>query len=97
MTIARWISSMIRVPLPETTIGHTATPSTIIGKAASTGRMKTMMDMMTVMTDFGTKGSFDSVFSYSVFQLFWGRVKKHCQKKIMKDLRQVNFFVNFAK
>ena len=45
------------------------TPSTIIGKAASTGRMKTMMDMMTGMTDFGTKGNFDSVFSYSVFQL----------------------------
>jgi hypothetical protein len=56
-----------------------------------------MMDMMTAMTDFGTKGSFDSVFSYSVFQLFWGRSKSIVRKKIMKDLRQVNFFVNFAK
>ena len=74
MMIARWISSMIRVPLPETTIGHTATPSTITGRAASTGRMKTMMDMMTGMMDFGTKGSFDSVFSYSVFQLFEAEV-----------------------
>jgi hypothetical protein len=91
------VSAMIRGILPEGIIGHTATLTTIIGKAASTGRMKTMMDMMTGMMDFGTKGNFDSVFSYSVFQLFLGTVKKHCQKKIMKDLRQVNFFVNFAK
>jgi hypothetical protein len=69
MMIARWIFSMIRVPLPEAIIGHTATLSTIIGKAASTGRMKTMMDMMTAMTDSGMKGSFDTLFSYSDFQL----------------------------
>jgi hypothetical protein len=31
--------------------------------------MKTMMDMMTAMTDSGMKGSFDTLFSYSDFQL----------------------------
>jgi len=41
-------------------------PSTIIGRAASTGRMRTMMDMMTAMTDFGTKGNFDTLFRFSV-------------------------------
>jgi hypothetical protein len=69
MMIARWISSMIRVPLLEAIIGHTATLSTIIGKAASIGKTKTMMDMMTAMTDSGMKGSFDTLFSYSDFQL----------------------------
>jgi hypothetical protein len=43
--------------------------STIIGKAASIGKTRTMMDMMTAMTDSGMKGSFDTLFSYSDFQL----------------------------
>ena len=86
MTTVGWASAMTQT-IPEIGLcNRIVLLSTIIGKAASTGRMKTMMDMMTVMTDFGTKGSFDSVFSYSVFQLFLGTVKKHCQKKIMKDL-----------
>ena len=57
LTLVGGDSTMIREALPKGTIGHTATHSTIIGKAASTGRMKTMMDMMTEMTDSGMKGS----------------------------------------
>ena len=67
--IAGAASSMIREMLPKGIIGLTATLSTIIGKAASIGKTKTMMDMMTAMTDSGTKGSFDTLFSYSDFQL----------------------------
>ena len=42
--------------------------STIIGKAASTGKMKTMKDMMTVMAAFVMKESFETSFSFSEFQ-----------------------------
>jgi hypothetical protein len=45
------------------------TLSTIIGNAASIGKTKTMMDLMTAMTDSGMKGSFKTLFSYSDFQL----------------------------
>lgn len=42
--------------------------SIIIGKAASTGKMKTMKDMMIGMTAFGMKESFETSFSFSEFQ-----------------------------
>ena len=69
MTIIAWGLTMAREALPKETIGQTAIPSTIIGNAASIGKTKTMMDMMTAMTDSGLKGSFDTLFSYSDFQL----------------------------
>ena len=71
MTIIGWGSTMVREALPEGTIGHTAIPSTIIGRAVSTGRMRITTDMMTAMTDSGTKGSFDNKgFQNFRFQLF---------------------------
>ena len=42
--------------------------STIIGKAVSTGKMRTMMDMMTGMTAFGMRENFDTLFSFLEFQ-----------------------------
>ena len=57
--------------LPEIIVRHTATPSTITGRAASTGMTKTMTGMMTAMTDFGTRGNFDrKVFRISDFSCF---------------------------
>ena len=62
---------MIRVELPEIIVGHTVTLSTIIGRAASIGRMRITTDMMTVMTDSGTSGSSDNKgFQNFRFQLF---------------------------
>ena len=57
MTIIGWGSTMVREALPKGTIGHTAIPSTIIGRAASTGRTRITTAMMTAMTDAGTRGS----------------------------------------
>lgn len=42
--------------------------STIIGKAVSTGKMRTMMDMMIGMTAFGTRESFNTSFCFSNYQ-----------------------------
>ena len=71
-------SSTIRVSLPETIIGRIATLSTTVGKAASTGRMRTTMATMTATTGSGTRGSSDSaviqLFNYSV--VFCGRYGK---------------------
>ena len=53
-------SSMMSIGLLGKIIGRTATLSTIIGRAASTGRMRIMTGMMTAMTGFGTRESFDN-------------------------------------
>ena len=49
---------MIRTTRMTRICTRIATPSTIIGRAASTGMTRTTTDMMTVTTDFGTRGSF---------------------------------------
>ena len=56
---------MIRTTRMTRICTRIATPSTIIGRAASTGMTRTTTDMMTVTTDFGTRGSF----SYSIIQI----------------------------
>ena len=81
--IANRASSML-IPAASRIRIRRVTPSTIIGRAVSTGRMRITTDMMTAMTDSGTSGSSEnkgfqnfrfqlffnaSLFSYSIIQL----------------------------
>ena len=82
MITVGWDSMMIRTMTDIGIHAHSATPSTITGRAASTDRTRITTAMMTAMTDFGVKGNSDrkdfriSDFSYfrmhrySVIQLF---------------------------
>ena len=63
-------ASSILTPTASRIRVRRAIPSTIIGRAASTGRTRITTVMMTAMTDSGTSGSFENkgfqIFRYSV-------------------------------
>ena len=60
-TIAGRASSIL-IPIASRIRIRRVTLSTIIGKAVSIGKIRTMMDMMTEITAFGMKGNFDTSF-----------------------------------
>ena len=53
-------ASSILIPIASRIRIRRVTLSTIIGRAVSTGRMRIMTVMMTAMTGFGTRESFDN-------------------------------------
>ena len=61
-------ASSILNPIANGILVRRAILSTIIGKAVSIGKIRTMMDMMTEITAFGMKGNFDTSFSFSDYQ-----------------------------
>ena len=63
--------------LPEIIVRHTATPSTITGRAASTVRTRTMTGMMTAMTDFGTREILTERFSEFQISVKLKRIYAH--------------------